>query len=186
MFNLIIIVILSIISVVSASIGIIFKMPEFIGVSIGGGVVILLWIIISIIGTFINYGEQQERLEELRGELNKLNQYKKMKDELLIELKNYLGAVYPNQESEIFKSISNSKSDMSIVMSYPEIQSSHVLKELAVRIKDLYYTLYNLQTIIEDKCAKIRYNAVSKWPYTKPVIPEVLFDVIYSNPLSNN
>jgi hypothetical protein len=166
---------------IAAIIGVSFSIPEMMIVSYVILGLSLFWFISSTMSTFSVYTNQQERIEKLKATLNNLVQYKIMKEELLAELKNYLGTVYPQHEKEIFKSITDAKPDINLTLAYPEIQSSDVLKELSARIKNIYDNLYSLQRQIEDKCADIRYHNVSKWEVIKPEIPVALKKVIYSD-----
>lgn len=186
MFNLIAVGFLMCIAGIVALFGLTLSIEECLIISYVIGGISFVWFIASTLSTFTQYNLQLERFEKLHADLNNLVQFKKMKEELSLELKSYLGVVYPDHEKEIFNSISNANSDINVVLNYPEIKASSVLKELANRIRELYNNLYSLQRNIEHSCSDIRYHNTSKWEFIKPTIPTVLEKIIFSIPDSNN
>lgn len=176
MFNILIIVVFLLLGFLGYN----FKINE---VHIAGIVLMcvsLCYLIIAFIHDLSYYSNQLQRFELVRNYLKSINIYKEKQSELLIYFKSYLGEKYPDFEKQIFKNINESKSDIHIVLKYPELKSSKTIMKLADKINKLANSVYSLRGDMENTCEDIRYYKNGKWEIIKPNIPKDIYNVVYS------
>jgi hypothetical protein len=176
MFNILVIVVLLLLGILGYN----FKINE---VHIAGIVLMcvsLCYLILAFIHDLSYYSNQLQRFESVRNYLKLINIYKEKQSELLIDFKSYLGEKYPDFEKQIFKNINESKSDMHIVLKYPELESSKTIMKLADEINKLADAVYSLREKVEYRCEDIRYYKNGKWEIIKPIIPKDIYNVVYS------
>ena len=94
------------------------------------GIVVLLVIFMVVNYTFRS--GQVWDLSQIDTHREKIELYKKQREELIPEFRKYLAEVYPQIEKDLFASMSPSKeSDLRIYMAkYPEIQSNQTINRL--------------------------------------------------------
>jgi len=140
------------------------------------GIVILctagVWLFASFVNNLVCYTEQLDRLENIRAQLKNLLIYKDQQDTLIAEFRIYLADKYPDIEKEIFKLITDAKSDVQMILKYPEIKSSKTLLKLVDQIDELAKKVYTNKISLEYDFAKIRFYNNNKWFYLRPQTPE--------------
>lgn len=153
MFNLIVVTFITIIGVI----GLLIPIQEinYIGVTIL--CISFVWLFASGINNLVCYTQQIERFENLRALLKNLELSKLREIDLTTKFKMYLATTYPDLEKEIFKDITDPKSEINIIMSYPEIKSSETLLELVNRIDNLSTIVFAQEKNIQSECAKVRF-----------------------------
>jgi hypothetical protein len=175
MFNILVIVVFLLLGFLGYN----FKINE---VHIAGIVLMcgsLVYLIIAFIHDLSYYSNQLQRFELVRNYLKSINIYKEKQSELLIDFKSYLGEKYPDFEKQIFKNINESKSDIHIVLKYPELESSKTIMKLADKINELADSIYSLRADMEDVCENIRYYKNGKWEIIKPNVPKDIYNTVY-------
>lgn len=141
-----------------------------------------LWFIFSLISNLSQYSSQILRFENLREYLEKIEIYKKQKEELLTEFKFYLGDKYPEFEKNIFENFNKNNSEhFSLVLKYPELQSSELIKMLTHKIYEMTTKIYDKKLDLENECKLIRYYNQGKWELIKPQIPKELTNIIFKS-----
>jgi len=176
MFNLFIIAFILLLGVIGYN----FEIEE---VHIAGIILMgdsLLYLIIHFIHDLVYYSAQLRRFEEVRNYLKSINIFREKQKELLVDFKQYLGKEYPELEKGIFDKINDSKSDVHVVLKYPELKSSKTLMKLANKINKLADNVYSLKAMMEDMWEEVRYYKNGKWEIIKPNIPKDIYDVVYS------
>jgi len=138
----------------------------------------LIWFISSTIQGFMLYSEQAYRLENLKSSMKKLINHKVKTDGLLTEFKTYLAEKFPDMEMKFFKDFLEDKSDMRVMLAYPEFKSHKTIIKLVDKINELTNETYSKLANIEDNCAIIRYNRDSKWQLFQPKIPTEIKEIL--------
>jgi len=168
MFNLICVLIVALIGAV----GLLIPVYE---VHIIGIVILCIagvWLFASFVNNLVCYTEQLSRLEDIRAQLKNLDIYKNRQDTLIAEFKIYLADKYPEFEKDIFKLITDAKSDVNVIFKYPEIKSSKTLLKLVNEINELATKVYDKKVNLEYDYAKVRFYNANKWFFLKSSTPQ--------------
>lgn len=176
MFNIFIIVVFILLGLIGYSLEI--EEVHVAGMGLMGGS--MIYLIVAFIHDLVYYSNQLQRFELIRNYLKSINIFREKQKELLVDFKQYLGKEYPELEKQIFANINDSKSDIHVVLKYPELKSSKTLMKLADKINQLANKVYSLKAKMEDVCEDIRYYKNGKWEIIKPNIPSDIDGVIYS------
>lgn len=167
MFNLICALIVALLGVV----GLLIPVYE---VHIVGLVLLIisgLWLFASFVNNLICYTAQVERFEKIRAGLKRLEISKEKQNNLISEFKIYLADKYPDLEKEIFKLITESKSDVHMILNYPELKSSDTLLALVSQINKLAEEVYNSRHQLEYEYSYVRFYNANQWFYLRPNVP---------------
>jgi hypothetical protein len=146
------------------------------------GIVLLcvsgVWLFASFVNNLVSFTEQLERFEQVRAQLKNLIIYKDQQDTLIAEFKIYLADKYPDIEKEIFRLITDAKSDIHMILKYPEIISSKTLIKLVDEINQLAKKVYNNKASLEYDYAKVRFYNKNMWFYLKPTVPDDIKELL--------
>lgn len=176
MFNSIIVVFLVVLGIIGINI------PIF-EVNVAGWILLAtsaIWLFSSFITTFINYTDQLHRFEYFRSAIKKIEIQVEMKEQLLRDFKMYLGDKFPELEKQYFNNIT-SKLDNTIILKFPELQSSDTMMELVNHINNITHGVTSMYRDLEDSAAQIRYYKTGKWEYFTPSIPSDISKKIFDN-----
>lgn len=168
MFNLICFFILALLGVI----GLLIPIGE---VKLVGIVILsaaLLWLLSSFGNNLSCYMQQVTRFEEVRRILKVIEIYKEKQTVLLAEFKTYLAEKYPEFEKSIFQSIADHKSDVNVILQYPEIKTSKTLIKLVEEMNELADSVYREKRNMECVCKNIRVYNQNMWFYIKVKTPE--------------
>jgi len=174
MFNLICVFIVALIG----GVGLLFSIEE---VNIAGIVILCIsgvWLFVSFLNNLVCYTSQIEKFEDIRGSLKKLDITKEKQTHLMSEFKLYLADKYPELEKEIFHLITESKSDIHVILNYPELKSSETLLSLVDQINKLANEVYSYKYSLESEYSKVRFYNLNMWFYLKPQIPEYILKLL--------
>tara|TARA_R110000851_G_scaffold47424_2_gene115167 strand:- start:16165 stop:16689 length:525 start_codon:yes stop_codon:yes gene_type:complete len=138
----------------------------------------LIWFIVSSIQGFMLYSEQIREFEYLKASMKNLANHRVKTDGLLKEFKYYLAEKFPDMEMKFFKDFLEDKSDMRVMLAYPEFKSHKTIIKLVDKINELTNETHSKLRDIEHKCASIRVNDVSKWSFVKPTIPTEIKEIL--------
>jgi hypothetical protein len=169
MFNLICVVIVALLGCVG-----IFVFPFFeahvVGYILCG--MSFLWFFASFVNNLSCYNDQIEKFEDIRKGLKRVALSIEKQGNLISEFKLYLADKYPELEKEIYRLITESKSDVHIILNYPELKSSETLLMLTKQINDLAEEVYKGKSDLEYEYAKVRFFNKNMWFYLRPSVPK--------------
>ena len=144
------------------------------------GIVILcisgVWFFVSFVNNLVKHTDMVKKFEEIRANLKKLEIYKEKQRVLISEFTIYLADKYPDFEKEIFKLITDSKSDINVFLKYPELKSSETIMELVKQINNQSAATYNYKVELENEYAAIRFYNMNKWFYIKVQTPSDILE----------
>lgn len=131
-----------------------------------------VWVFASFVNNLSCYTDQLNRFEEIRRELKRVDLSVEKQGNLITEFKLYLADKYPELEREIFKLITESKSDVHVILNYPELKSSETLLALVKQINSLAEEVYKGKSDLEYYYGKVRFYNENLWFYIRPSVPE--------------
>ena len=135
-----------------------------------------VWFFVSFVNNLIKHTDMVKKFEEIRADLKKLEIYKEKQRVLISEFTIYLADKYPDFEKEIFKLITDSKSDINVFLKYPELKSSETIMELVKQINNQSAETYNYKVELENEYAAIRFYNMNKWFYIKVQTPSDILE----------
>ena len=130
-----------------------------------------VWLFASFINNLEKHTDMTKKFEEIIAKFKKLEIYKEKQSVLISEFRIYLADKYPDFEKEIFKLITDSKNDINVVLSYPELKSSETIMELVNQINIQSTAVYRYKVELENDYAEIRFYNMNKWFYIKASVP---------------
>jgi hypothetical protein len=132
----------------------------------------VVWLFASFANNLLYYTDQIKRFEGIRRDLKRVGLCMTKQADLLSEFKIYLADKYPELEKEIFKLITESQSDVHMILSYPELKSSETLLKLVKQINKLAEEVYTGKSSLEFEYAEVRFYNKNMWFYLRPSVPE--------------
>jgi len=130
-----------------------------------------VWMIASFFNNLSKYNVMLEKFEDVRASLKNLDITIEKRNVLLSEFKLYLADKYPEHEKEIFKLITETNTDVHVILKYPEIKSSETIMELVQLIEQSNREVYDYKYSLERDYAKIRFYKNNLWYYLRPTVP---------------
>lgn len=132
------------------------------------GIVALL--VIFMVVNYAFRSEQVSDLSRIDTHREKIEIYKKQKEELLPEFRKYLAEVYPQIEKDLFASMSPSKeSDLRIYMTkYPEINSNQTITRLVDALSRCSNNIVRQEEEISDINARTNARYLNAKVWTLP------------------
>ena len=137
-----------------------------------------VWLFASFVNNLGCYTEQLDRFEEITRDLKRVDLSIEKQGNLITEFKLYLADKYPELEREIFKLITESKSDVHVILNYPELKSSETLLALVKQINSLAEEVYKGRSDLEYTYARVRFFNKNLWFYFRPSVPEDILKLL--------